>query len=83
MIIIYGTKKTRKTMATIGPYNCNSCSNNNMFNIVRELTWFSLFYIPLVPFRTTYYRVCSTCGTEDLMESAQAKSMIEKAKTGE
>ena len=80
MIIIWGTKNTEKTMAEIGPYNCTSCNNNSNFQIIRDGYWFSLFYVPVIPLKFDYYRVCKSCGHREELDKNVAKELIAKSK---
>jgi zinc-ribbon family len=48
----YGPKKS---------YHCNSCSNIKNWELVEITFWFTLFFIPLIPYEKKYLLVCPVC----------------------
>ncbi|HEX9058852.1 MAG TPA: zinc-ribbon domain-containing protein [Clostridia bacterium] len=62
MLIIYGWG--RKTTKDYGPaymVKCGNCRNDTFYNLVRIRKWFTLFYIPVIPYSSEYYLVCHHC----------------------
>jgi len=76
MILIFGTKIFEKVMAVIGPFRCTRCGNTAQFRIVRSGHWFTLFFIPLFPFSSKYYRVCGACSNAEELDKETAKGII-------
>lgn len=48
----YGPKKS---------YHCNSCTNIKNWELVEISYWFTLFFIPLIPYERKYLLVCPVC----------------------
>jgi len=78
MFIIYGTKSFEKTLAAAGPDLCPVCQQNTQYTILRVIRWFTLFYIPIIPFSFKYYRVCGYCRNSVSMDSAVAKEIVKR-----
>jgi len=62
MFIIWGFgKTTRKAVGTVGSRTCNYCNTNSMWQLCIVRTWFTLFFIPLIPYSTKYCISCPNC----------------------
>ncbi len=61
MILIYGTKTRSKIIGKPLCLKCSHCNNASFYEFVRDTRWFTLFYIPLIPFSRKYYLKCPTC----------------------
>jgi len=72
MFIIWGTHTYKKLLGTAQMVNCGHCSNVVPFQIVRARTWFTLFWIPLIPLSTKYFIVCPICGSGVQVKKDQA-----------
>ena len=40
---------------------CPICNNNVSYHLLRVRIWFSLFFIPLIPYSTRYLCLCPIC----------------------
>jgi len=63
MLIIWGWgKQTRKNVGFISRIRCRHCGNDcrHDFQIFRE--WFTLFFIPVIPYVNRRLISCSVCG---------------------
>ncbi|MBO4456538.1 MAG: zinc-ribbon domain-containing protein [Butyrivibrio sp.] len=77
MFIIYGTKAFRKDLGyTNKVYHCNNCNNNNQQLILRNRKFFTLYWIPLIPFSSKYYVSCPVCGAGYEIRKADAMSSM-------
>ncbi len=63
MIIIAGAghPKTEKYI-TIKRFNCQHCHNNSYWILEKTRYFVSLFFMPVVPYKTVYRYYCSICG---------------------
>lgn len=62
MFIIFGFgKKTVKEMGSTGTVQCGHCSNVREWQYKKVTTWFTLFFIPLIPYKMTYIKECPIC----------------------
>lgn len=40
---------------------CPNCNNNDYWHFVRLTTWFTLFFIPVIPYSNKYMLLCPVC----------------------
>jgi len=74
-MIIFGFRRTVATMAMI----TLACRNGHVaaHRLVKATRWFTLFFVPLVPFKRTYLTVCAQCGTQVAWSKADAVAAAE------
>lgn len=62
MFFIFGVgdRKT-KLIGHTAMMDCPRCGNTSAWPVQREKTYFSLFFIPLIPYRTRYLLSCPVC----------------------
>jgi hypothetical protein len=78
MLIIFGIKRLVHRLATVFAL-CSQCGSPAAQVIVRTSTWFSLFFIPLVPLGTKYSSTCTFCGVATRLDKEQAQRTVELA----
>jgi hypothetical protein len=62
LFIIFGFgHKTVKSYGSISNQNCDNCHNAINKEMLKVTTWFTLFFIPVMPYRTEYMLVCPIC----------------------
>ena len=62
MIFIFGLGKiTKRNYGSLHDKKCKFCQENNEYELLRTITWFTLFFIPIIPYRFMYYLVCPNC----------------------
>ena len=77
MFVLFGfghrTNKEYKMREVTQCYHCNNASN---WIMRRQMSWFTLFFIPLVPYRTDYSIFCPICknGYKITQEEFEKKS---------
>lgn len=76
MFILWGTKQTQKQLAAGNEYMCPRCNNVNRWPVLQYTTWFTLFFIPLIPLRKKYYEMCPICRAGREMKKDQAKRFM-------
>lgn len=63
-MIIYGWG--RKKITRFGPRrscHCNNCNNDSYWELIKVSTWFSLFFIPVIPYDTKRLLMCPVCNS--------------------
>lgn len=61
-MIIFGIGDTKSThLGTIGLMDCPRCHNTSPWPIHRERSYISLFFLPVIPYRTRYLLSCPVC----------------------
>jgi len=78
MLIIFGTRRMRKQLGVV-LMMCARCHRPCAQTIVKIHTWFTLFFIPIFPFSTKYFTVCSMCGGAMSVEHSEAEHLVEAA----
>lgn len=82
MLIIYGTRTNQTPMGQLLDQPvCPRCDTQAVHNLTRVRQWVTLFWIPVIPFSTTYYSTCMCCGRQDTVSKARAKENLQAAKT--
>lgn len=41
--------------------SCPNCKNDRYWNLVNAKTWFTLFFIPVIPYENNSYLLCPVC----------------------
>src|SRR5262245_32816337 len=61
-VIIFGWGGgRRKDHGAAVPATCPNCGNAVMFRYFSVTKWFSLFFIPLIPYQTRHLLLCPVC----------------------
>jgi hypothetical protein len=75
MFLIFGIKRLRKRLGTVFAL-CGQCGRPAAQVIVRVSTWFSLFFVPVIPLGSKYVSTCTLCGSSIKLDKAQALQMV-------
>jgi Fe2+ or Zn2+ uptake regulation protein len=63
MFIIFGWgHQTIKQYGATLPIKCPNCNNSVFLHLVQTRTWFTLFFIPVIPYESKHYLLCEICG---------------------
>jgi hypothetical protein len=77
-MLIVGTRPNTKLLGQIA-YICPSCQHNSWHSVGRTRRWFTLFFIPLIPFTKSSVSRCNLCGFMQRVPNPQAEQWF---KTG-
>ncbi|MCF8378164.1 MAG: zinc ribbon domain-containing protein [Bacteroidales bacterium] len=62
MLVIFGFgHRTKKEFKLQENLYCQHCNNTAQWKLGREAHWFTLFFIPVFPFKVEYWMVCPIC----------------------
>jgi predicted nucleic acid-binding Zn ribbon protein len=61
MIIFGWNFQTIKEFGVVFKQFCNHCKNEEYWILTRRITWFTLFFIPLIPYSIKYFLSCPVC----------------------
>ena len=79
-IIIGFGKTTSKDLGEIGKEQiCIWCSSRVAYHLIQLRTWFTYFFIPVIPYRKEYQVMCPICTGNVRILSEE----VEAAKSGE
>jgi hypothetical protein len=73
MLIIFGFRSRVKNVAMLQL----ACRNGHVaaHRLVKIVRWFTLFFIPVIPFHTRYVTACSHCGMQAKWTKQEAETM--------
>ena len=61
-MIVYGWgRQTRRTLGVVAFESCSHCQAMREFHLVQRRTWFTLFWIPVIPYKSEHLVLCGTC----------------------
>lgn len=61
IIFGFGDRKVELLGSMGGVMDCPRCNNSSEWPIHRERSYFSLFFIPLIPYKTRFLLSCPVC----------------------
>jgi hypothetical protein len=61
-VIIFGYRGgKRKDLGEALPIRCPHCNNSTLYRYMSVTSWFSLFFVPVIPLKRRDYLVCPVC----------------------
>ncbi|HWB33924.1 MAG TPA: zinc-ribbon domain-containing protein [Candidatus Paceibacterota bacterium] len=76
MPIIFGWG--RQTTWNVGPVFkrvCDHCHNEEYWTLLRRTTWFTLFFIPVIPYKSVWWLLCPICKYGLELKPEQVKTL--------
>jgi hypothetical protein len=62
MFFVFGWgRQTVKTHGPVEVYHCDHCNNDKHWTLYTRRTWFTLFFIPVIPYSTEHLMLCPIC----------------------
>ena len=61
MIIFGWGRQTIKQIGVVFKKFCVHCNNEEYWILTRTITWFTLFFIPIIPYSVKYFLSCPVC----------------------
>jgi len=78
MFLIFGVKRLKRRLVTTFTL-CGRCGTPAAQVLTRISTWFSLFFVPVIPLGSKYVLTCTFCGESTKLEKLQATQMVAAA----
>ncbi len=75
MIIFGWGFVTKKVFKISFPVTCSHCHNEGFWTPLRTITWFTLFFIPIIPYSIKYFLTCPICEYGIRLKSDQIKEV--------
>lgn len=75
MFIFGWNHQTRKNFGPTFKYKCSHCHNEEYWYLTRIITWFTLFFIPVIPYSVKYFLSCSICSYGLVLDQKQLDEM--------
>lgn len=76
MIIFGWGRRTNTHFGPTVPLKCPKCNNNTYWHLYRYRTWFTLFFVPVIPYENKHVLLCEVCSNGVVLGSDN----VEKAK---
>jgi len=72
MFFIFGWgHQTVKNHGPVKVYHCEHCNNDKVWMLHSRRTWFTLFFIPVIPYSTEHLMFCPICHYGVKVENAK------------
>jgi len=75
MLLIFGST-IHETLINVVAFVCARCGVHAQQNVVKRSNRFTLFFIPLFAFSTSYVNQCTNCGAVTRLTSQQAHNSL-------
>ncbi|MDD7965943.1 zinc-ribbon domain-containing protein [Actinomycetospora lemnae] len=80
-MLIFGTRRTVTQLAMV-VLTCVNCHRSAANAVIKAVTKFTLFFIPLFPIRTRYATQCTACGFLMWIDKGQAEQLRQAPPAG-
>ena len=67
---------TKKVFGPVFKHMCSHCHNEEYWILARVRVWFTLFFIPLIPYENKYYLTCPICEYGMTLNSEQISTFV-------
>jgi hypothetical protein len=78
LLLIFGTRAFDYVLLVV-TFECPHCGVSAQQTVYRQATKVTFFFLPLFTISTSYYVVCSHCGTPTSLTKEQAQHSLEWA----
>ena len=76
MFILFGWgKQTIKLIGVAFKHQCPNCNNEEYWVLQRIITWFTLFFIPVIPYSYKYFLFCPVCERGVYLDNEQLQKI--------
>ncbi|MEA5026668.1 MAG: zinc-ribbon domain-containing protein [Erysipelotrichaceae bacterium] len=76
-MIIFGWRTKNDIMGDGSVNECSHCHNTAVFHILRKTSWFTLFFIPIIPYHREYYYTCPVCEYGRKIDKVEAEGLLD------
>lgn len=83
MLFLFGVRRKEKAIGQV-ERACSKCARPTVHAALELKSWFTLFFVPVIPFGTNYVTRCNFCGmkykaSEELKGQLSGLAMAAKA----
>jgi hypothetical protein len=78
VFLLFGTRPIL-TLLVVVTFRCDYCGQNVAQHVYKQANRFTLFFLPLFTFSTSYFVECTNCGGATSLTEAQARRSMETA----
>lgn len=84
MFFLFGWgHQTIKQIGIVYKHLCGHCNNEEYWTLKEITTWFTLFFIPVIPYSTKYFLSCSICEYGLNLDDQQVEQIKPLAETNQ
>lgn len=76
MIIIAGANQKNERFITLKTKPCGRCNNQSFWILEKAKHFVTLFFLPVVPYKTEYHFYCSICGNSQLLNKEEFEKEV-------
>lgn len=81
MIFLFGFgERTHVDKGPLPQEHCPACGENHFRVLSKVKFWFSLFFIPIIPYRTQWVSRCTYCSSEAILPPDKVNTATEVAR---
>jgi hypothetical protein len=78
MIFIAGTQPKTEQYQSLQVKHCARCHNDSQWILQKNQQFISLFFMPVVPYKTEYVYYCPVCGNAETLDRETFETKIKK-----
>lgn len=83
MFVLFGFgKRTTKELGETSKIRCGRCGNVRPWQYKKYTTWFTLFFVPVIPYQNQYVKECPICKAALKVDKDEASGKIESIDGG-
>jgi hypothetical protein len=76
MFIIFGFgRRTVRLLGFTAARLCGNCHNTSPWKVMKITRWFTLFFIPVIPYSSKYVAMCPTCSRGVELDAKAAQGL--------
>lgn len=68
-----------KNFGIILKKHCSNCNNDDYWQLLRITEWFTLFFIPIIPYQRKYLLICPVCEKGIYLEWSRINELLKLA----
>ena len=76
MFVIFGFgRRTVRVLGFTAARLCGNCRNTSQWKVIKVTRWFTLFFIPIIPYSSKYVAMCPTCSRGIQVDAKAAQGL--------
>jgi hypothetical protein len=75
-------RRTTRVLGTTPVDSCPKCTRGQQFSLLRTRTWFTLFWIPIIPYRREHWFICNDCQAGFKLDDAEVLRVQQEMRFG-
>ena len=79
MFFVIGSDRKTRVIGPVEKRTCSHCNNTDFWELHELRDYVSIFFIPVIPYRTNYLLVCPICRLAREVDSAEVEPMRAQA----